>query len=149
MTTTAPKIDLDAIIRDSHRAVRAEPKPFLDAAPQPPPEPTALTRARIRKGLAVRAAGVFVWATGLALFVFGVAPHTGGMEWRADPAIALGALLGLVGFGLAELAERYMPAGGLANYVACDPDLSQSWAVGIGLGGGGCGGGDGGGGGGC
>jgi len=106
-----------------------------------------LTRNRIRKGLALRAAGLFVWSAGMTLFVLGLAPHVGGMEWRADLAIAFGALISLVGFLLAEVGDRFMPAGGLAEYARHDPDFSQSWAVATGLGDGLCGGGGDGGGG--
>jgi hypothetical protein len=43
-----------------------------------------------------------------------------------------GIAFGLMGFAVMEYADRYMPAEGLREYVACcDPDLSQSWAVGV------------------
>jgi hypothetical protein len=67
----------------------------------------------------------------VAVFGFGVA--AGGVAL----VIVAGIVLGLLGFALMEYADRYMPAEGLREYVTCcDPDLSQSWAVGLALGGG-------------
>ena len=86
-------------------------------------------RAKVQKGVRLKLASLLLWATGLALFGIGVAVSGGVL------AIVAGIALGLSGFALMEYADRYMPAEGLREYVACcDPDYSQSWAVGIALG---------------
>lgn len=78
----------------------------------------------------LKLASLALWAAGVALFGFGVATGAG-------LAIVAGIASGLLGFGAMEYADRYMPAEGLQEYLTCcDPDLSQSWALGIALGGG-------------
>jgi HEAT repeats len=87
-------------------------------------------RSEVRKGVRLKLASLFLWGAGVACFGFGVA--VGG----AALAIVAGIAFGLLGFAVMEYADRYMPAEGLQEYVACcDPDLSQSWAVGVALGG--------------
>jgi hypothetical protein len=88
-------------------------------------------RSEVRKGVRLKLASLLLWGFGVAFFGFGVA--VGG----AALAIVAGIACGLLGFAMMEHADRYMPAEGLREYVACcDPDLSQCWAVGVGLGGG-------------
>jgi hypothetical protein len=87
-------------------------------------------RSEVRKGVRLKLASLPLWGAGVALFGIGVAVGAG---W----AIVAGIAFGLLGFAAMEYADRYMPAEGLREYVTCcDPDLSQSWAVGIALGGG-------------
>ena len=88
-------------------------------------------RSEVRKGVRLKVASLLLWGAGVAFFGFGVA--VGG----AALAIIAGVAFGLLGFAVMEYADRYMPAEGLREYVACcDPDLSQSWAIGVALGGG-------------
>lgn len=87
-------------------------------------------RSEVRKGVRLKLASLPLWGAGVSLFAFGVAVS-------GAVAIVAGIVFGLLGFAAMEYADRYMPAEGLREYVTCcDPDLSQSWAVGIALGGG-------------
>lgn len=87
-------------------------------------------RSVVRKGVRLKLASLLLWGAGVALFGIGVAVSAG-------LAIVAGIAFGLLGFAAMEYADRYMPAEGLREYVTCcDPDLSQSWAVGLALGGG-------------
>jgi hypothetical protein len=87
-------------------------------------------RSEVRKGVRLKLASLPLWGAGVALFGIGVVSG-------AALAIVAGIAFGLLGFAAMEYADRYMPAEGLREYATCcDPDLSQSWAVGIALGGG-------------
>jgi HEAT repeats len=87
-------------------------------------------RSEVRKGVRLKLVSLPLWGAGVALFVIGVVSG-------AALAIVAGIAFGLLGFAAMEYADRYMPAEGLREYATCcDPDLSQSWAVGIALGGG-------------
>jgi F0F1-type ATP synthase membrane subunit c/vacuolar-type H+-ATPase subunit K len=83
----------------------------------------------VRKGVRIKLASLFLWAAGVALFGFGVAVSGAGL------AIVAGIAFGILGVAAMEYADRDMPAEGLREYATCcDPDVSQSWAVGIALG---------------